>query len=94
MDVTPGIWHEVGRNRWRVKLCKDGEIYHRSYHHSYQSALKAWTQAKQMAARPVSEVIAEQRMTPIAKFLRQPLPRELAESHLLAITVRGRPLSS
>lgn len=82
MDCTPGIWHEVTRNRWRVKLCKDGEIYHRSYHRSYQEALEAWILAKQLAARPVSEIIAEQRMTPIARFLRQPLPSGLAELHM------------
>ena len=73
VDSIPGIWHEVPRNRWRVKLCKDGEIYHRSYHHSYEEALLVWLEAKRQAMRPLSERIAHQKMTPVVRFLRQPV---------------------
>lgn len=72
MESYPGIWHEAPRNRWRVKLCKDGEIYHRSYHHSFAEALETWVLAKKLAAQPASLTIRA--TTPVAKFLRQPLP--------------------
>jgi len=75
MESIPGIWHEVSRNRWRVKLCKDGEIYHRSYHRSFDEAFIVWKTAKRQAMCPLSEHIARQNLTPIARFLRQPLLR-------------------
>lgn len=75
MEARPGIWFEAPRNRWRVKLCRDGEIYHRSYHYNYTEALEAWTLAKHQAMQPMSATLAEQMMTPVAKFLRQPLVR-------------------
>jgi hypothetical protein len=74
MESIPGIWHEKPRNRWRVKLCKDCEIYHLSYHHSYEEAFITWTLAKQAVAQPTSMLAARQALTPIAKFLRQPPP--------------------
>jgi hypothetical protein len=76
MEALPGIWHEIPRNRWRVKLCKDGEVYHRSYHHTFDEALKAWTLAKQLVAQPMNATLAKQAMSPVAKFLRQPPPED------------------
>ena len=72
MESVPGIWYESPRHRWRVKLCKDGEIYHRSYHHSFDEALVAWTLAKRNAAQPASMLAAQQALTPVALFIRQP----------------------
>lgn len=76
MEPLPGIWHEVARGRWRVKLCKDGEIYHRSYHHTYQEAYQAWIVAKRLSLCPMSTMVAKQALTPVAKFLRQPPPED------------------
>jgi hypothetical protein len=75
-EPIPGLWYEVARNRWRVKLCKDGEIYHRSYHRSYEVAYDTWKTAKKTVLQPpdVAVMASGQALTPIAKFLRQPPP--------------------
>jgi hypothetical protein len=89
MESIPGIWHELPRNRWRVKLCKDGEIYHRSYHCDFESAYMAWFLAKQEAAQPASVLLARQTSTPIAKFLRQPPPEGWRSRIKLRIKTRS-----
>ena len=73
MDSDPfppkGIWMEVSRNRWRVKLFCDGVLFHRSYHSTFEEALTAWQVAKKRMRLPREAPEA----TPINKFLYQPL---------------------
>lgn len=67
-----GIWYEKGRSRWRVKLVRNGELQHRSYHRSYKDALLAYKQAmKEIARRPLPK-LDEASLTSVQKFLRQP----------------------
>jgi len=73
MDPYPkGIWFETNRKRWRVKLFCDGQLFHRSYHREYDSALIAWKQAKKQMIIPRPTIpIAEASL--INRFLCQPL---------------------
>ena len=72
LEVPKGIWYEEARSRWRVKLFCDGELFHRSYHHSFNDALLAWKGAKRKMIRP-SPVIPIQEASLINRFLCQPL---------------------
>jgi len=74
MEVVQGIWHEKARNRWRVKVFKDGELYHRSYHHDYQAALVTWTEIHKEIVNPRAASLRMQSNSVIDQFLRQPLP--------------------
>ena len=38
---TKGIWFEENRNRYRVRLYKNGKVVHRSYHTTYEAAESA-----------------------------------------------------
>jgi len=54
MDIQAtkkGIWYEKKRDRYRVRLYRDGELLERSYHRSYEAALAAWERA-QSASKP------------------------------------------
>lgn len=44
MKSVPGLWYEASRDRWRVLIRRDGDVYHRSYHRDYDEALTKWTQ--------------------------------------------------
>lgn len=73
MEPAPkGIWYEEKRGRWRVKLFWEGELFHRSYHHSYDEALSTWQDAKQRMKRPRIR-IPIQEASLINRFLCQPL---------------------
>ena len=39
--TTKGIWFEENRNRYRVRLYKNGKVAHRSYHNTYEAAESA-----------------------------------------------------
>ena len=39
--TTKGIWFEENRNRYRVRLYKNGKVAHRSYHNTYEEAESA-----------------------------------------------------
>ena len=45
-DNTPvGIYFDRQRNRWRVRLYKQRDVVHLSYHPTYKLAVDAWTVA-------------------------------------------------
>ena len=69
--VPKGVWFEANRNRWRVKLFCEGQLFHRSYHRSYSNALAAWQQAKKQMIQP-RPVIPLSESSPINRFLCQP----------------------
>jgi len=71
--IPKGIWYEKARNRWRVKLCYDGELIHRSYHKEYEAAVEAWQGAKKSMVRPKPEVPIHL-CSKINRFLCRPLP--------------------
>lgn len=72
MEIPRGITYERGRDRWRVKLVKQGVLLHRSYHKEYEAAYEAWLGVKTATPRP--ELVAPQ-PSPINRFLCQPLIR-------------------
>ena len=74
MEPIQGIWFEKGRNRWRVKLSTNGQVYHRSYHHDYDDAFITWTRVKRELMLPRPEISEFEALSLIARFLRQPLP--------------------
>jgi hypothetical protein len=41
-----GIFFETARQRWRVRLYKQGDVVHLSYHRSIEDALENWLVAK------------------------------------------------
>jgi len=71
-EQPKGIWFEINRNRWRVKLFCDGILFHRSYHKNYNDALIAWHKAKKQMVRPKPEVPIHL-SSDINRFLCQPL---------------------
>jgi hypothetical protein len=78
--IPKGIWYEQKRNRWRVKLGCDGEIFHRSYHRDYAEALATWQQVKKRMIRPRPKLpLAEASL--INKFICQPLVGAGRELH-------------
>lgn len=74
MERPKGIWYEVKRDRWRVKLFLDGELFHRSYHREYDDALSAWQQAKKKMIRP-RPIIPIKEASLANRFLCQPVIR-------------------
>jgi len=73
MEIPKGVWYEVKRDRWRVKLFCDGVLFHRSYHREYDEALLEWQQAKRKMKKPRLIVpLAEASL--INRFLCRPLP--------------------
>lgn len=42
MTAPTGIYFDKQRNRWRVRLYKQREVVHLSYHPNYQQALATW----------------------------------------------------
>lgn len=52
MEDTPtpllpkGIYFEDDRQRWRVRLYKEGAVVHLSYHRSLEDAMEGWLVAK------------------------------------------------
>jgi len=71
LEVPKGIWYEETRNRWRVKLFCDGELFHRSYHHTFNEALLVWRAEKKKMIVP-RPVIPIQEASLVNKFLCQP----------------------
>jgi hypothetical protein len=45
-----GVYYEEARNRWRVRLYKDGRVIHRSYHPTEEEAWTTWINAKRKQA--------------------------------------------
>ena len=41
-ETTTGIYYDRQRNRWRVRLYKQREVVHLSYHPNYQAAYTTW----------------------------------------------------
>lgn len=74
MEPIQGIWFEKGRNRWRVKIFKDGKLFHRSYHYEYEAAFETWSKAKRQLTLPRSDLAELESISAISQFLRQPLP--------------------
>lgn len=68
-STPPGLWYEAARNRWRVRLYKQRQLYHLSYHTDYTEALSALHHARRN--RPKAP-------TPQAPFANKPLtPRHI-----------------
>ena len=42
LNLPPGVWYEATRKRYRVRLYKEGEVFHLSYHGDVDEALEAW----------------------------------------------------
>lgn len=72
MEMPKGIWFEMNRDRWRVKLFCDGVLFHRSYHRDYPAALLAWQTAKKQMVRPKPDIPIHL-SSDINKFLCRPL---------------------
>jgi len=70
--IPKGVWYEVQRNRWRVKLFCDGKVYHRSYHKDYLEAVAVCQQARKKMIKP-RPIVPIQEASLINQFLCQPL---------------------
>ena len=46
IQAPKGIYFEAARQRWRVRLYKQGEVIHLSYHRSIEDAMEGWLSAK------------------------------------------------
>ncbi|MCK4829371.1 hypothetical protein KA005_77320 [bacterium] len=59
-ELPVGIYHDTQRNRWRVRLYKQREVVHLSYHPNYQLAYATWE-----LALKERELYEPRKLTPI-----------------------------
>jgi hypothetical protein len=72
--MPKGIWYETSRSRWRVKIVRNRELIHRSYHHDYDEALRVWTRIQEETRISCRPLISSEPTSLIDQFLRQPRP--------------------
>lgn len=60
MECPKGIWYEKERNRYRVKLFFDSNLYHRSYHPTFEAAYDTWLRVKREMRKPKPKVPVHQ----------------------------------
>lgn len=50
-ELPNGLYYEKARRRYRVRLYKNGEVIHRSYHRCYNRAVDTLCKAREAAER-------------------------------------------
>lgn len=45
-SIPKGVYYEVKKDRWRVRLYKEGAVIYLGYFKSYEEAIDAWIIAK------------------------------------------------
>ena len=55
--LPPGVYYEAAKNRWRVRLYKEGTVVFRAYFKSFDAAYEALIKAKDIQANATNTKI-------------------------------------